>query len=482
MDALQFDLISALPELFVLLMAMTVLLLDLFIKPSSRYLLDGCAHLTMLGAAVITLYTAMPSVGYSFSSMFVDDALADILKLMIYLSTSLTLIYSRQYLLQRGMLRGEFYALVLFAVAGMMIMVSGAHFLSIYMGLELLSLSLYALVAMDRDNARASEAAMKYFVLGALASGMLLYGMSMLYGATGSLNLREISSALMESSEHHSVLVLGLVFVVAGIAFKLGAVPFQMWVPDVYQGSPTAVTLFIGAVSKLSGFAFVVRLLGQGLDVLAVDWQNMLLIMAVLSIAIGNVTAIAQTNLKRMLAYSTISHVGFLLLGLMSASLNGFASAMFYISAYVLMSLAAFGMILLLSRKGFEADQLNDLKGLNQRSPWFAFMMLITMFSMAGVPPTLGFYAKFTVLQAALQAGFVGVVIFAVLMAVIGAFYYLRIVKLMYFDEPKDKHALQQSYAMKLALSLNALALLVIGLLPQSLMSICGYAISHSLQ
>ncbi len=482
MNALQIDLISALPELFVLTMAMVVLLLDLFIKPGARGVIDSMTQLTLLGAAYLTMTTASQGVGYAFSGMFVDDTLADVLKLMIYVSTAITLVYSREYLIQRHMYRGEFFALVLFAVAGMMIMVSGAHFLSIYMGLELLSLSLYALVALDRDNARATEAAMKYFVLGALASGMLLYGMSMLYGATGSLNLREISSSLMESSEHHSVLVLGLVFVVAGIAFKLGAVPFQMWVPDVYHGSPTAVTLFIGAVSKLSGFAFVVRLLAQGLDVLAVDWQGMLLIMAVLSIALGNVTAIAQTNLKRMLAYSTISHVGFLLLGIMSASMNGFASAMFYVSAYVMMSLAGFGMILLLSRKGFEADKLDDLKGLNQRSPWFAFMMLITMFSMAGVPPTLGFYAKFTVLQSALQAGFIGVVIFAVLMAVIGAFYYLRIVKLMYFDEPKDNTPIKSSTQMKTVLSINALALLLFGLMPQSLMSLCAYAISHSLQ
>ena len=404
-----------------------------------------------------------------------------VLKLMIYLSTAVTLVYSRQYLIQRNMYRGEFFALVLFAVAGMMVMVSGAHFLSIYMGLELLSLSLYALVAMDRDNARATEAAMKYFVLGALASGMLLYGMSMLYGATGSLQLKEISNALLDGHDQYSVLVLGLVFVVAGIAFKLGAVPFQMWVPDVYQGSPTAVTLFIGAVSKLSGFAFVVRLLAQGLDVLAVDWQQMMVIIAVLSIAIGNVTAIAQTNIKRMFAYSTISHVGFLLYGVMSASMNGFASSMFYISAYVLMSLAGFGMILLLSRKGFEADKIDDFRGLNQRSPWFAFMMLISIFSMVGVPPTLGFYAKFTVLQSALQAGFVGLVIFAVLMAVVGAFYYLRIVKVMYFDEPVDTAALRQSTSMKTVLSINALALLVLGLFPQSLMSLCGFAISHSL-
>jgi NADH-quinone oxidoreductase subunit N len=400
---------------------------------------------------------------------------------MIYLSTALMLIYTRTYITLRGMFRGEFYALVLFAVAGMMIMVSGQHFLTLYMGLELLSLCLYALVAMDRDNAHAAEAAMKYFVLGALASGMLLYGMSMIYGATGSLNISEVASSLLNGVQNRPVLVLGLVFIVAGLAFKLGAVPFQMWVPDVYEGSPTAVTLFIGSVTKLAAFALLIRLLVQGLYVLAIDWQGMLVIMAVLSIVIGNITAIAQTSIKRMLAYSTISHVGFLLYGIMSASVNGFASSMFYIVSYVLMTLAGFGIILLLSRKGFEADKLDDLKGLNQRSPWYAFLMLITMFSMAGVPPTLGFYAKFAVLQAALQAGMVGLVVFAVLMAVIGAFYYLRVVKLMYFDEPIDKSEIKSTPEMRWALSINALALLVFGLLPQSLMNLCAYAITLSL-
>lgn len=478
---IQTDVIAALPEIFVLSMAMFILLIDLFIKPANRIVVFMLAQATLLGAAYITMTTHVASVTYSFSGMFVDDPMADVLKLMIYLSTSLMLIYTRTYITLRGMFRGEFYALVLFAVAGMMIMVSGQHFLTLYMGLELLSLCLYALVAMDRDNARAAEAAMKYFVLGALASGMLLYGMSMLYGATGSLNISEVASSLLNGVQNRPVLVLGLVFIVAGLAFKLGAVPFQMWVPDVYEGSPTAVTLFIGSVTKLAAFALVIRLLVQGLFVLAIDWQGMLIIMAVLSIVIGNITAIAQTSLKRMLAYSTISHVGFLLYGIMSASINGFASAMFYIVSYVLMTLAGFGIILLLSRKGFEADKLDDLKGLNQRSPWYAFLMLITMFSMAGVPPTLGFYAKFAVLQAALQAGMVWLVVFAVLMAVIGAFYYLRIVKLMYFDEPKDKAAIKSTPEMRWALSLNALALLGLGLMPQALMNLCAYAITLSL-
>ncbi len=481
MENIRYDLITALPEMILLGMAMLVLIADLFLKQSNRIAIYGLSQFSLLIAAYFTFTTHAPGVGYAFTGAFVDDAMSDVLKLMIYLGTSLIFVYTRQYIQQRGMYRGEFYALVLFSVVGMMIMVSGQNMLTLYIGLELLSLSLYALVALDRDNARATEAAMKYFVLGALASGMLLYGMSMIYGMTGSLNLADIHHVLINSQKTHSVLILGLVFIVAGLAFKLGAVPFQMWVPDVYEGSPTAMTMLISSVPKLAAFAFVIRLLAQGLQTMAVDWQQMLLVMAVLSIIIGNVTAIAQTNLKRMLAYSTISHIGFVLFGLMSASINGFASALFYISSYVLMSLAGFGIILLLSRKGFEADKLDDLKGLNQRSPWTAFLMLIVMFSMAGVPPTLGFYAKFTVLQAALQAGFLWLVVFAVMMAVVGAFYYLRVIKLMYFDEPLDHHPIQVPADMRAVLSVNAFALLLIGLMPQGLMTLCAYAIVKSL-
>lgn len=481
MENIRYDLITALPELVVLGMAMLILLADLFLKKANRIVIYGLAQTTLLVAACITVSTHTSGVGSAFTGTFIDDAMSDVLKLMIYLGTSLIFVYSRQYIQLRNMFRGEFYALVLFAVVGMMIMVSGQNMLTLYVGLELLSLSMYALVALDRDNARATEAAMKYFVLGALASGMLLYGMSMIYGMTGSLNIADINSALMGGAKNHAVLILGLVFIVAGLAFKLGAVPFQMWVPDVYEGSPTAVTMLISSVPKLAAFAFVIRMLVQGLQTLAVDWQPMLMIMAVLSIIIGNITAIAQTNLKRMLAYSTISHIGFVLYGLMSASMNGFVSAMFYVVSYVIMTLAGFGMILLLSRKGFEAEQLDDLKGLNQRSPWYAFLMLIVMFSMAGVPPTLGFYAKFTVLQAALQAGYLWLVVFAVLMAVIGAFYYLRVIKLMYFDEPVDHHPIQAPIDMRVALSINALVLLVVGLMPQGLMELCAYAITRSL-
>lgn len=481
MENIRFDLLTALPEMLVLSMAMLILLADLFLKQANRIAIYCIAQGTLLAAAYFTYTTHTPSVIYAFTNMFVDDALSDVLKLMIYLGASLILAYSRQYIQQRDMFRGEFYALVLFAVTGMMIMVSGQNMLTLYIGLELMSLSVYALVALDRDNARSTEAAMKYFVLGALASGMLLYGMSMIYGMTGSLNIAEINNALLGANTMHPALVLGLVFIVAGLAFKLGAVPFQMWVPDVYEGSATSVTMLIGSIPKLAAFAFIMRMLVQALPSLAVDWQQMLLFMAVLSIIVGNVTAIAQTNIKRMFAYSTISHIGYMLYGLMSASSNGFIYAMFYMVSYVLMTLAGFGMITLLSRKGFEADKLDDFKGLNQRSPWHAFLMLIVMFSMAGIPPTLGFYAKFTVLQAALQAGYIWFVVFAVLMAVIGAFYYLRMVKLMYFDEPTDHSPIKAPLDMRIMLGVNSLGLLVIGLMPQKLMEICIYAITRSL-
>ena len=482
MENIQIDLMTALPEIIVLSMAMAVLILDLFLNQKNRFLIYGVTQLTLLVATYTIWLTHTSAVSYAFSDMFIDDPLSHVLKFLTLVGVSIMLVYTRHYMQVRGLFKGEYYALVLFATLGMMIMISGQSMLTIYVGLELLSLCLYALVALNRDNAQSTEAAMKYFVLGALASGMMLYGMSMIYGMTGSLDLAEIASVLSDSNPKNPVLILGLVFIVAGLAFKFGAVPFHMWIPDVYQGAPTSITMFIGSVPKFAAFAMTIRLLEQGLHPLAVDWQDMLLLMAVMSIVIGNVTAIAQTNIKRMLAYSTISHIGFLLFGLMSASPNGFASGMFYIIAYALMSLAGFGMIILLSRSGYEAENLDDLKGLNQRSPWMAFMMLITMFSMAGVPPTLGFYAKFTVLQAALQAGFIWPVVFAVLMAVVGAFYYLRVVKLMYFDAPHNQFSIAAPTDMRFVLSLNALSLLLIGLLPQALMGICAFAILRSLQ
>ena len=482
MDNLTTDLMTLLPEIIVLAMAMSILLISLFLKPKQKIINYILAQITLAVVAFAIISTHTEAVSYAFSDMFVDDTLSDVLKLMMVVATSIMLVYTRQYMQLRNLFKGEYYALVLFGLLGMMIMVSGQNLISIYMGLELLSLCLYTLVAFDRDNPKSTEAAMKYFVLGALASGLLLYGMSMIYGVTGSLNISEIATSLTQGNFNRNVLTLGLVFIVSGLAFKFGAVPFQMWVPDVYEGAPTHITLFIGSVPEFAAFAIAIRLLAQGLESLVIDWQSMLLIMAVLSIAIGSFAAIAQTNLKRMLAYSTISHIGFLLFGLMSGTLNGYASSMFYITAYVLMTLAGFGMILLLSRQGFESDQLDDLKGLNRRSPWAAFLMMVTMFSMAGIPPTIGFYAKFTVLQAALQAGYLWAVVFAVIMTTVGAFYYLRIVKLMYFDEPNNAATIDAPFDMQFVLSINAMTLLALGILPQTLMQICGVAIVNSLQ
>lgn len=475
------DLLPVLPEIFVLSMLCFILILDLFLADDLRFISYGLTLLTLAGAAIITAATFTQTPVLAFSNMFVDDALSDMLKLMLYGVVATVLIYARGYIQARGLYRGEFFVLMLFAMLGMMVMISGSHFLTLYLGLELLSLSLYALVALQRDSRVATEAAMKYFVLGAIASGMLLYGLSMIYGATGTLDIANLATTLPNVNHLNTVLVFGLVFTIAGLAFKLGVVPFHMWIPDVYQGAPTAVTLFIGTAPKIAAFAFVMRLLIAGLGGLATDWQPMLALMALLSMAIGNITAIAQTNIKRMLAYSTISHMGFLLLGFLAASTNGYNAAMFYVLVYVLMSLGGFGMILLLSRAGFEADQLNDFKGLNQRSPWYAFLMLLLMVSMAGIPPTVGFYAKLSVLQAALQAGYLWLVVAAVLMSVIGAFYYLRIVKLMYFDEPLDATPIQAQPDMSVLLSINALAVLALGIMPQSLMTLCANAIKNML-
>ncbi len=475
------DVMPMLPEIFLLAATCAILIMDLFIADERRFLtyLFSLAALGVAGA--ITWSTATGVTAYTMHGMFVDDLLSDTLKLILYVTVGMVLVYSRHYLHQRDMFRGEFFALVLFATLGMMVMISANHFLTLYMGLELLSLSLYALVALQRDSAIAAEAAMKYFILGALASGMLLYGMSMVYGATGNLDITRIALLLQAGVGSNLVLIFGLVFIVAGLAFKLGVVPFHMWLPDVYQGAPTAVTLFIGTATKVAAFAFVIRLLAQALQAFSGDWQQMLVIMAVLSMAVGNITAIAQTNLKRMLAYSTISHMGFLLLGILSANINGYSAAMFYMVAYVLTGLGAFGMIMLLSRKGFEADKLDDLKGLNQRNPWYAFMMLLIMFSLAGVPPTIGFYAKLSVLQAVINAGFPRLAIIAVVFSLIGAFYYLRIVRLMYFEKPHDQHAISPSLDTRMLIGANGLAMLVLGVMPQPLMAMCIYAIEQSL-
>jgi NADH-quinone oxidoreductase subunit N len=425
--------------------------------------------------------------------MVVSDPMGHWLKCFATIAVMVTLVYSRPYAADRDMLRGgEIFSLSLFALLGMSMMISGQNFIVIYLGLELLTLSSYALVALRRDHAQASEAAMKYFVLGAMASGFLLYGMSMMYGATGSLDLSAVLKAIASGQVNHQVLVFGLVFIVAGLAFKIGAVPFHMWIPDVYQGAPTAATLMIGGAPKLAAFAILVRLLVEGMLPLAFDWQQMLSLLAIGSLLIGNLAAIAQTNLKRMLAYSTISQMGFVLLGFVAGVINGettlaanaYSSAMFYMVSYVLTTLAAFGVIMLLARQGFESEEITDLAGLNQRSPLYAGVMAIGLFSMAGIPPMVGFYAKLSVLQSLVASGqafYMGLAIFAVIMSLIGAFYYLRVVKVMYFDEPVTATTVSATLDVRLVLSTNGLLVLLLGIFPGALMALCADSIVRML-
>ncbi len=464
--------VPALPEIFVLAMACFILILDLFIKQSDRVLTYLLSIATLAGAAILTISLSDGTRQLTFNGSFVSDPMGDVLKVFIYLVTAVAFLYSRQYLQKRDLFKGEYYVLGLFAVLGMMVMVSAHSMLTVYLGLELLSLCLYAMVAFQRDSVTSTEAAMKYFILGALASGMLLYGMSMIYGASGSLDLGEIGAYVALNSDS-TVLLFGLTFVIVGLAFKLGAVPFHMWLPDVYHGAPTTVTVFIGTAPKIAAFAMVMRLLVEGLGGLHTEWLTLLVVLAVLSITIGNIIAIAQTNIKRMLAYSTISHVGFILLGILAGTENGYSSAMFYVVVYSLMTLGGFGMVILLSRAGFEADKLDDFKGLNERSPWMAFMMLILMFSMAGVPPTVGFYAKLSVLQAVVEIDLVWLAVYAVIFSVIGAFYYLRIIKLMYFDKPEDTAQIEAGMDMRIVLSANSLGMLLLGIYPAALMQWC---------
>lgn len=482
------------PEIFLLVAICAILLTDMFLSDSKRYLTYVLSLVALGVTAALTLSTGNSGGSeYTSSNMFVSDPLSMVLKLASYAAVGMTLIYSRAYATARGMsngsLGGEFYVLALFALLGQMVMISGNNFLIIYLGLELMSLALYALVALRRDHTISTEASMKYFVLGALASGFMLYGISMLYGATGTLDLTEVAKASASATANKTILVFGIVFLVAGLAFKLGVVPFHMWVPDVYHGAPTAVTLLLGGAPKLAAFAITFRLLVEGLFAQAVDWQQMLVVLAVLSMAIGNITAIAQTNIKRMLAYSTISQMGFMLLGLLSGVANGsagnaadaYSASMFYSITYVLTTLGTFGVIMLLSRAGFEADTLEDFKGLNKRSPWFAFVMLLLMFSLAGIPPMVGFYAKLSVLQAVVSTGQLWLAIVAVLFSLIGTFYYLRVVKIMYFDDAADTSEIQTTADMRVVLSLNGLAVLVLGILPSGLMNMCLNAIVKTL-
>lgn len=481
MNFLSPDFAPAYPEIFLLIMVCVVMLADLVVGEKRRYVAYLLAQLALIGCALLTFTSFSTVPSYTFSGMFVDDAMSDILKLMVYVTVGSVLIYSREYISIRGLYTGEFFSLVLFATLGMMVMISASHFLTLYLGLELLSLSLYAMVALRRDHVTATEAAMKFFVLGALASGFLLYGMSMVYGATGSLHVATVTEAIQTGTLNYEVLVVGLVFIVAGISFKLSAAPFHMWAPDVYQGAPTAVTLFIGSAPKLAAFGFVMRLLVEGMGEMVSDWQGMLVILAVMSMAVGNIAAIAQTNIKRMLAYSTISHMGFLILGFISADINGYSSALFYVIAYVLMTLGTFAIIMMLSREGFEAENIDDFKGLNKRNPWYALITLLLMFSMAGIPPMIGFYAKLAVLQAVLNAGFIWLAVVAVILSVIGAFYYLRIVKLMYFDDPISNEPIVPQGDVRVLFSVNGLAIIALGIFPQMLMGLSLYAIQHSL-
>ena len=481
-------------EIFLLIAASAILLLDMYMKAGKRNLTYALSLMAIAGCGVLTFADmGTGATVYTFNGMYVSDPMSNLLKLVTYVATAMTLVYSRQYAQDRAMLSGnlggEFYVLALFSMLGQMIMISGNSMLSIYLGVELMSLSLYALVALRRDHAISTEAAMKYFILGALSSGFLLYGMSMIYGATGSLDLTAINQASAAAEANRTILVFGLVFVVAGLAFKLGVVPFHMWVPDVVQGAPTAVTLLLGGAPKLATFAMVIRILVEGLPAMAFDWQQMLLVLAVLSLAVGNITAIAQTNIKRMLAYSTIAQMGFVVLGMMTGVVNGdnsdaaasYSAAMYYTITYVLTTVGSFGLIMMLARAGHEAETIADFKGLGKRSPWFAVVMTILMFSLAGVPPMVGFMAKWAVLQAVVNAGMVWLSVVAVLFSLVGAFYYLRIVKTIWFDEAADTAPIHTPADMRAVMSINGVAVVVLGIVPGWLLAVCYTAMQATL-
>ncbi|MCE1249331.1 MAG: NADH-quinone oxidoreductase subunit NuoN [Comamonadaceae bacterium] len=484
------------PEIVLLVMGCVIALVDLGVASSRRTATYVLTILTLgVVAALEALYAASGNTFYGWGNMVVSDAMGNWLKCFAALAMIATLVYGRPYAADRDMLRGgELFTLSIFATLGMFVMISANNFLVIYLGLELLTLSSYALVALRRDHEASVEAAMKYFVLGAMASGFLLYGMSMLYGATGSLDIGEVFKAINAGQIRHQVLVFGLVFIVAGLAFKMGAVPFHMWIPDVYHGAPTAVTLIIGGAPKLAAFAVAMRLLVDGLLPLAIDWQQMLAVLAIGSLFVGNVIGVMQSNLKRMLAYSTISHMGFMLLGLMSGVVNGqvdaatagnaYSSAMFYVVTYVLTALPAFGVIVLLAREGFESEEIDDFAGLNQRSPLYAGVMAVCLFSLAGIPPLVGFYAKLSVLQALVASGSgfnIALAVYAVIMSLIGAFYYLRVVKVMYFDQPLTASTVAAPMDVRMVLTFNGALVLVLGLLPGGLMALCTDAIVRAL-
>ncbi len=481
------------PELLLLVMACVVALVDLYVTDPKRRPTFWLAQLSL--AAVAAMHLAYYDGGatlYGMQRMVVSDPMGHLLAFFATVAVMITIAYAQPYIASREMLKGEFFTLSMFALLGIGVMCSANNFLVVYLGLELMSLSLYALVAMRRDHGVSTEAAMKYFVLGALASGFLLYGLSMMYGATRSLDISEVFTAIGTGRINATVLTFGVVFVVAGLAFKLGVVPFHMWVPDVYQGAPTAVTLLIGGAPKLAAFAITIRLLVEGMLGLAVDWQQMMVVLAISSLVIGNLAAIAQTNLKRMLAYSTISQMGFMLLGMTAGVVSGntlsagnaYSSAMFYVVSYVITTLGTFGLIMFLSRSGFESEEISDLSGLGKRAPWLAGIMTLFMFSLAGVPPMVGFYAKLAILQALIttnQASYIVLSIIAVMLSLVGAFYYLRVVKVMYFDQPTDTSLPLRSGGVSALLAINGAAVLGFGLLPSGLMAMCRDAILRAL-
>ena len=470
----RLDLLLAAPEIFLLAATCLILLVDLFLDDSRRWQTFVLSIVALAGTAWIAAQSGMEVRTVGWHGTYVGDPLATLLKIVACGAVAVAFLYSYGYLAKRGILKGEYFVLGLFALLGIMVLASANSLVTLYLGVELLALSLYAMVAFHRDSGSAAEAAIKYFVLGSIASGSLLYGISIIYGVTGTLELGRLAQAVATLGPQQVGLLFGLAFVIVGVAFKFGAVPFHMWVPDVYQGSPTAVTLFLSSAPKLASFALAFRLLGEGLAGLHTGWGQMLAIVAVLSMALGNVVAIAQDNIKRMLAYSTISHVGFILLGILAGTTEGYQAALYYTIAYVIMSVGGFGMVILLSRGGFEAEQLDDFKGLNARSPWFATVMLMLMFSMAGVPPFIGFWAKLAVIQAVLHIGALWLAIVAVAFSVVGAYYYLRVVKLMYFDEPDERRSLEGGRTLRLVLSVNGLAVLVLGLFPGLMLALCA--------
>ena len=464
----------AVPEMYLVAAICALLLIDVFAGQTRRNLTPTLTLLALAGGAAVTvIYGFVPQRTLLFDGMYIADQLGFVLKLAGFLSVAVGLLYSRDYLQERGILRGEYYILTLTALLGIFVLVSANSLLTVYLGVELLALSVYAMTAFDRDSAVSAESAMKYFVLGAIASGALLYGMSMIYGLTGTLNLQEIAGRLHEPVSLG--VLIGLVFVVVAVAFKLGAVPFHMWLPDVYQGAPTSVTLFIGTAPKIAYFALTLRLLAHGLAGTVVEWSQMLGALAILTLVVGNVVAIVQTNLKRMLAYSTISNVGFIVLGFTTGTPDGYTAALYYTLIYILVALGSFGVILLASRKGFEADQLDHYKGMYKRDPLLALVMMMLMFSTAGVPPFVGFWAKLRIFQALWETNHLWLVIVAAGMSVVGAFYYLRVIKLMYFDAPPEQYPPpQHSAGVRVALGVNAAAVLVLGVLPAPLLDLCA--------